>query len=153
MCLVYLLRLSISFSFIFFNYSTFETTFMDKMVQRCVRLHIQFFLIIKRFYIINKCLFSYTLSWKKNPKRLCWEYKNHRFINLCSNFQLTLKAPITTAADDNFCDIFPNLRKNKVWYFMRIVCQQTILMKYHALFVVFWKSSKIINCRLLQIIG
>ena len=32
---------------------------------------------------------------------------------------------------------------------MRIVCQQTILMKYHALFV----SRKILNCRLLQIIG
>ena len=36
---------------------------------------------------------------------------------------------------------------------MRIVCQQTILMKYHALFVIFWKSVKILNCRLLQIIG
>ena len=36
---------------------------------------------------------------------------------------------------------------------MRIVCQQTILMKYHALFVIFEKSSNIINCRLLQIIG
>ena len=37
---------------------------------------------------------------------------------------LTLKAPITTAADDKFCYIFPNFWKNKVWYFMRIVCQQ-----------------------------
>ena len=36
---------------------------------------------------------------------------------------------------------------------MRIVCQQTILMKYHALFVIFEISSKIFNCRLLQIIG
>ena len=36
---------------------------------------------------------------------------------------------------------------------MRIVCQQTILMKYHALFVIFEKNSKIWNCRLLQIIG
>ena len=27
---------------------------------------------------------------------------------------LTLKAPITTAADDNFFNIFPNFRKNKV---------------------------------------
>ena len=33
---------------------------------------------------------------------------------------------------------------------MRIVCQQTILMKYHALFVIFEKNSKISNCRLLQ---
>ena len=36
---------------------------------------------------------------------------------------------------------------------MRIVCQQTILMKYHTLFVIFEKSSEIWNCRLLQIIG
>ena len=49
---------------------------------------------------------------------------------------------ITTAADDKFCDIFPNFgEKNKV-YFMRIICQQTILMKY-ALFIIFFKSSKI----------
>ena len=27
---------------------------------------------------------------------------------------LTLKAPITTAADDKFCDISPNCQKNKV---------------------------------------
>ena len=36
---------------------------------------------------------------------------------------------------------------------MRIVCQQTILMKYHTLFVIFEKSGKIWNCRLMQIIG
>ena len=36
---------------------------------------------------------------------------------------------------------------------MRIVCQQTILMKYHALFDIFEKSGKILNCCLLQIIG
>ena len=35
---------------------------------------------------------------------------------------------------------------------MRIVCQQTILMKY-CLICYFWKSCKIWNCRLLQIIG
>ena len=36
---------------------------------------------------------------------------------------------------------------------MRIVCQQTIINKYHALFVIIEKSGKIFNCRLLQIIG
>ena len=36
---------------------------------------------------------------------------------------------------------------------MRIICQQTIPMKYHALFVIFKKKGKIFNCRLLQIIG
>ena len=30
--------------------------------------------------------------------------------NIC---MLTLKAPITTEADDKFCDIFPNFRKNQ----------------------------------------
>ena len=76
----------------------------------------------------------------------CWH-----FLVILTCF-LTFKAPITTAADNKFCDNFPNFRKNKVWYYMRIVCQQTILMKYHALFVIFEKS-KIWNCRLLQIIG
>ena len=32
----------------------------------------------------------------------------------CSLIQLTLKAPITTAADDKFCNTFPNFRQNKV---------------------------------------
>ena len=35
---------------------------------------------------------------------------------------------------------------------MRIVCQQTILMKYHALFIIFEKAAKFLS-RLLQIIG
>ena len=35
---------------------------------------------------------------------------------------------------------------------MRIVCQQTILMKY-ALFVIFEKAAEFIYCRLLQITG
>ena len=45
---------------------------------------------------------------------------------------LTLKVPITTAADDTFC----NVEKNKVWYLMRIVCQQ-------ALFVIFKKEQNL----------
>ena len=36
---------------------------------------------------------------------------------------------------------------------MRIVCLQTILMKYHAFFVIFEKATKFLICRLLQIIG
>ena len=55
---------------------------------------------------------------------------------------LTHKAPIMSAVDDKFCDIFPSFWQNKVWYFMRIVCQQTILMNYHALFVIFEKAAK-----------
>ena len=64
---------------------------------------------------------------------------------------LTLKAPITTVADDKFYDIFLNFRKNKVWYLMRIVCQQTILIRYHALFVIFEKAIKfeiVVCCKL-----
>ena len=41
--------------------------------------------------------------------------------------------------------------KNKVWYYMRIVCQQTILIKYHALFVIFEKAATfliVICCKL-----
>ena len=37
----------------------------------------------------------------------------------------------------NFATSFLVFDINKVWYFMRIVCQQTILMKYHALFAIF----------------
>ena len=32
---------------------------------------------------------------------------------VCLICGLTLKAPITTAADDKFCDIFPNFQKKK----------------------------------------
>ena len=56
---------------------------------------------------------------------------------------LTFKASITIAVDDTFCDVFPNFRKNKVRFFMRIVCQQTILMKYHALFVILKKRQNL----------
>ena len=66
---------------------------------------------------------------------------------------LNLKAPITTAADDKFCYIsFLVFDKNKVWYIIRIVCQQTIFVKYHALFVILKKQqnlklSSAANCR------
>ena len=69
-----------------------------------------------------------------------------------SIFALTLKVPIRTTAGDKFCDIFPNFRKNKAWYYMRIVCQQMIFMKYHALFVIFEKPAKfeiVVCCKLL----
>ena len=57
-----------------------------------------------------------------------------------------------TAADDKFCYIFPNFqKKNKVWYFMRIVCLQTFLMEYYALFVIFETAAKfeiVLCCKL-----
>ena len=68
------------------------------------------------------------------------------------NRNLTLEAPITNAADDKFCEFFPIFEKNKVLYFMRIVCKQTILMIYHALFVFFEKAANFggalrVNCK------
>ena len=42
----------------------------------------------------------------------------------------------------NFATIFPIFDKIKVWYYMRIVCKQTILMKYDALLVIFEKVAK-----------
>ena len=50
---------------------------------------------------------------------------------------LTLKAPITTAADDKFCAIFLN--------FQGMIFHEnclTILMKYHVFFVAFEKAAK-----------
>ena len=49
----------------------------------------------------------------------------------------SLKAPITTAQTTNFVTSFLIFEKNKALNYMRIVCQQTILMKYHAVFVIF----------------
>ena len=60
----------------------------------------------------------------------------------CRLTGLTLKAPITTAADDKVCEIFTSFRQ-KIWYFMRIACQQTILINYHALFVIFEKQQNL----------
>ena len=55
-----------------------------------------------------------------------------------------------TDADD-FVTSFPIFEKTKEWYFMRIVCLQTILMKYNALFVMLEKAAKfeiVVCCKL-----
>ena len=57
---------------------------------------------------------------------------------------LTLKAPIPTAADDKFCDIFSNFRKKKGTIFHENRLPAEILMKYHALFVIFEKWQNFI---------
>ena len=44
---------------------------------------------------------------KKKVKLAVLKYYKVSFVLIC----LTLKAPITTAADDKFCDIFSNFRK------------------------------------------
>ena len=58
------------------------------------------------------------------------------------------QAPIRTAADDLFFDIFSIFEKNKVGYYMRIVCQQTMLTKHHALLLFSEKAAKfmIVGC-------
>ena len=51
----------------------------------------------------------------------------------------------------NFATSFSIFEKNMVWYFMGIVCQQTIPMKYHALFVIFENAAKfeiVVCCKL-----
>ena len=56
---------------------------------------------------------------------------------------ITLKAPIPTVADDKFCNIFPNFQKKQ-----GMISYETILMQYHALFVIFEKAAKfeIVTC-------
>ena len=41
----------------------------------------------------------------------------------------------------NFVTSFVIFEKNKVRYFMNIVCQQTFLIIYHVLFVIFEKKT------------
>ena len=43
----------------------------------------------------------------------------------------------------NLATIF---RKNMVWHYMRIVCQQKILMKYHAVFIIMFYVQSPFSC-------
>ena len=65
---------------------------------------------------------------------------------------LTLKHQSRLRQTTNFVTSLLIFERNKEWYFMRIVCKQTILMKYHALFVIL-KMRQSLNCRLQQNIG
>ena len=57
---------------------------------------------------------------------------------------LNLKAPITTAADGKFCSIFPKFwKKNKVWYFMRIVWRFSRNIMPYLLFLKKWQNLKL----------
>ena len=80
-----------------------------------------------------KCIVSYQVeNWAS-------EYKG-----------FTLTVPIMTAADNKW-DIFPNFwKKNKVKFHENCL-RQTILMKYHALSVIFEKAAKfkfVVCCKL-----
>ena len=63
--------------------------------------------------------------------------------NLVRYWYFSLKEPITTAKDVNICTSLLIFEINKVWYFMRIVCQQMILMIYHALFLFLKKQHNL----------
>ena len=69
----------------------------------------------------------------------------------CIFFIKPLKRQSWLQQTTNFATSLLIFERNKEWYFMRIVCQQTILMKYHALFVVFEKAAKfeiVVCCKL-----
>ena len=63
------------------------------------------------------------------------------FIQLIPNTVNPSKRQSRLQQTTNFATSFLIFEKNKVWYFMRILCQQTILVKYHALFVTFEKAA------------
>ena len=83
-------------------------------------------------------------------QRTCWIYHKSAYVGAMSkcNRALTLKAPESQLRQTtNFVTSFQIFEINKVWYLMRIVCQQTILMKYHAL-LLFLKKR--LNLKLLS---
>ena len=100
---------------------------------------------VKTFLFLK--IIRYEISWESSAEisivLLVIFEKATKFEIVIVGGALTLKASITTAADDKSCDNFPLFRKNKAWYFMRIVCQQTILMKYHALFIILKKQQNL----------
>ena len=65
----------------------------------------------------------------------------------------TLKVPITTAADDESCNIFLNFR-TKIRYDISWESSDSRRFSWNIFLICYvWKSSKISNCCLLQIIG
>ena len=98
--------------------------------QKQTKFSDEFFAGVLRVKLMVPILITYKVIWQHQADH--------------SSLIMIIKAPITTAADDKFCVMIfsPIFDKNKVRYYMRIVCQQTILMKYQALFVIFEKGAK-----------
>ena len=92
------------------------------------------------------CLTLRWYSWKN--------YLKMSSLKKISRQHLTLKAPITTTADDKLCDIFPNSppppSKKKKRYG---ILWESSAHEISCLICYFQKGGKIWNCRLLQIIG
>ena len=108
--------------------------------------------IYKYIYLLTSTNWFSTMQLCNRPKYQDYIMGPTNTIPCISNsrpllnweIEVTLKAPITTAADDKFCDIFPCFRQKKVWYFMRI-------MKYYASFVILEKAAtfeNIVCCKL-----
>ena len=72
--------------------------------------------------------------------------------NSSQEFNPALEAPESQLQQmANFAISFQIFEKNNEQYFMRIVCWQTILMKYRTLFVIFVKAAKfeiVVCCKL-----
>ena len=82
-----------------------------------------------------------------STNNLCWDASN-------TQINSPLKRKWWLQQTTNFVTSFQIFDKNKVWYYRRLVCQQTILMKYHALFVNFEEAAKfaIVVCCKLRVI-
>ena len=101
---------------------------------------------------------SASLMYAKKIQYTCLMYadcdyscKTSQQIGRPNRFTLTLKAPITTAAD-KFCDIFPNLRK--IRYDISWEPPASRRFSWNVMpYLLFLKSGQIWNCRPLQIIG
>ena len=87
----------------------------------------------KYFSYFSMKIYIVVLIRRALTRRFLWVpttyvlWRNKKYINtfgLKKKHILTLKAPITTAADNNFLfSFFLFFRENKSWHFMWIICQ------------------------------
>ena len=103
------------------------------------------------WYCVPKRIYGKRLFLKKIVSR--WQKDNRKNLSGLIVLYLTLKAPITTAADYKFRYTFPNF-----WQKYGMVLHENPLPaddshEIKCLIWNFWRSGKICNCPLLQIIG
>ena len=74
-------------------------------------------------------------------------------VGWCGNIDTVLKRQSQLQQTPKLATSFLIFEKNyKVWYFLRIVCQLTILIKYHTLLSIFEKAAQfeiVVCCKLL----
>ena len=88
----------------------------------------------------NSCVGSYVSSsgcivWQKDNVCIILTKSAHSYVSAVESSNFIMQQTTNFAISGLIFD------KNKKCYFMRIVCQQTILVKYHALFVSFEKAA------------